>query len=137
MENSINGNPYRHILLQRGGCARRYGPGPNLLFLHSYKRVAAKQHCKIRETQNFYEIILNFVKFRKIRGKFCGTRNLIFFLKKFAKLLKQKFSLQPYSYTICCTNSCLLKHYFAMRQCYFEMKPIQAPQFSILSSFIL
>ena len=41
----------------------------------------------------------------------------------------------PTQSAICCTNSCLLKHYFAVHQCYFEMKPIQATQFSILSSF--
>ena len=43
----------------------------------------------------------------------------------------------PYSYTICCLlhKLCLLKYYFAVRQCSFEMKPIQAPLFSILSSF--
>ena len=30
----------------------------------------------------------------------------------------------PTQSAVCCTNSCLLKHYFAVQQCYFEMKPI-------------
>ena len=47
-----------------------------LLFLHSYIGWMRNSIVKFRETRNFdeiIEIILNFVKFRKIQGKFCGT----------------------------------------------------------------
>ena len=49
-------------------------PAP-LLFLHSYIGWLRNSIVKFRETRNFDEIILNFVKFREIRGKFCGTQN--------------------------------------------------------------
>ena len=43
----------------------------------------------------------------------------------------------PTQSAVCCTNSHLLKQSFAARQCFFEMKPIYNPQYSILSSLIL
>ena len=43
----------------------------------------------------------------------------------------------PTQSAVCCTNYRLLKHSFAAWQCFFEMKPIYTPQYSILSSLIL
>ena len=55
---------------------------PPLLFLHSYIGWLRNSIVKFRETQNFDKIILNFAKFRKIRGKFCV---------KFCEIAKIKF----------------------------------------------
>ena len=85
MENSKNVSRYRHNLLQRGGCARRYGPAPP----HSPPSSSS--------TPTYIHRVA----------------------------------------AVCCTNSRLLKQSFAAQQCYFEMKPIYAPQFSIPSSLIL
>ena len=62
----------------QGGTGQAPPPphSPPPLFLHSYIGWLQNSIVKFSETRNFDEIILNFVKFREIQGKFLWNTKL-------------------------------------------------------------